>query len=422
MGGRPFIYAVELRNYRSFEHVRVFLKMFNVLVGLNGTGKSNFIDALRLVSESLSGSLEAALRDRGGVEEVRRISRGHPTHFEINLSLCLPDKRTCLYGFKIGSAANNALKVQHEECRIFPALEEGGGRQEFYVVREGEIVDASIPSTAALESDRLFLPVVSGLKAFRPVFELLARMGFYQLQPTAIGGLQAADPGEVLRRDGSNLAAVVRRLQAQDPRRMSRIHDFLAQVVPGVVSVSVDKMGSKEQIRIGQTVNDASPWKFPGISMSDGTLRALGVLVAALQSTGSARAPKVVGIEEPEVAIHPGAVPALTEALVEASTTTQIIVTTHSPELLNTKGLQVEDLLVVDKERGSTSITPADDQTREAIQKRLVDPGELLQAGQLRIDPQFAERARRATGQLPLFPHLDPAMRVQDQEPKVEPS
>ena len=63
---------VALHNYKSIGQCKVDLSSLNVLVGPNGSGKSNFIDALRLISESLSETLDYAIRQRGGIGEVRR--------------------------------------------------------------------------------------------------------------------------------------------------------------------------------------------------------------------------------------------------------------------------------------------------------------------------------------------------------------
>ena len=81
---------VRLRNYKSIAACDVEPGPLCFLVGPNGCGKSNFLDALRFVAEALRFSLEHALRDRGGIQEVRRRSGGHPNHFGIRLDLQLP--------------------------------------------------------------------------------------------------------------------------------------------------------------------------------------------------------------------------------------------------------------------------------------------------------------------------------------------
>ena len=73
-----FIHRVTIRNYKSIAACRVDLGALMFLVGQNGTGKSNFLDALRFVSDSLRNSQDHALRDRGTLKEVLRRSGGHP--------------------------------------------------------------------------------------------------------------------------------------------------------------------------------------------------------------------------------------------------------------------------------------------------------------------------------------------------------
>ena len=74
------------------------------LVGRNGSGKSNFLDALRFVADALNYiELDHAIRDRGGINDVRRRSRGHPNHFSIRLEFALPEGFTGHYAFRIGT-------------------------------------------------------------------------------------------------------------------------------------------------------------------------------------------------------------------------------------------------------------------------------------------------------------------------------
>src|SRR5438105_7917777 len=80
-----FIERVSLGNYRSFATCDVPLGPLMFLVGPNGAGKSNFLDAWSLVAESLRSSLGQALLNRGGIEEVRRRSPGHPNSCDIRL-------------------------------------------------------------------------------------------------------------------------------------------------------------------------------------------------------------------------------------------------------------------------------------------------------------------------------------------------
>ena len=99
------IHRLTLRNYKSIAECDVDLAGLTFLVGPNGSGKSNFVDALRLVTDALRTSPDHALRDRGGIKEVRRRSGGHPTHFDIKLEFRVGEV-IGHYGFRIGSRAS----------------------------------------------------------------------------------------------------------------------------------------------------------------------------------------------------------------------------------------------------------------------------------------------------------------------------
>lgn len=116
MPAPTFLKRVVLRNYKSIASCDVALGPLTYLLGPNGSGKSNFLDALHLVRDALSGSLDNALNERGGLQEVRRKSSGHPTHFGIRLEFVLRDGRTGHYAFNVGALSRGGHEVQTEEC------------------------------------------------------------------------------------------------------------------------------------------------------------------------------------------------------------------------------------------------------------------------------------------------------------------
>ena len=123
--------------------------------------------------------------------------------------------------------------------------------------------------------------------------------------------------------------------------------------------------------------------------MSDGTLRALGVLLAIHQQGARGEgspAPSLIGLEEPETALHPAAASVLLAALREASHSTQIVVTSHSPDLLDDDSIQAESLLSVVSEGGETHIAPLDAASQEMMRTKLFSAGELLRLNQLEPD------------------------------------
>lgn len=393
MKDSTFITRVVLKNYKSIAACDVRLQPLTFLVGRNGAGKSNFLDALRFVADALNTSLDHAVRARGNINDVckrsdRRITT--PDHFSIRFEFALPDGSTGYYAFQIQARLARYM-VQTEECKFHN--ENLTTPDIYFNVVKGNVTATSVKVAPAAAQDRLYLVNASGLPEFRPVYDAFSRMGFYNLNPDRIRDLQDPDPGDVLLRDGSNLTSVFSQLS---PVVRENIEEYLAVVVPGVQRVHVRKFGPKETLGFRQYVlGNEHPWQFLANNMSDGTLRVLGILVALFQGDDDAqkRVP-LVGIEEPEIALHPGAVGALLDALRDAAHRTQVIITTHSPDLLEDKHLDVDSILAVEADDGDTVIAPVDEASRSVVQDRLFTVGELLRSNQLQPDPAALPAAK----------------------------
>lgn len=395
------IRRVVLRNFKSIAACEVRLGPLTFLVGANGSGKSNFLDSMRFVADSLRTSLDHALRDRGTVKSVRRISGGHPNHFALRLDFALPDGAAGHYTFRVGAKPNGGYEVQDEECRVLPA--DPGAPDIHYHVKAGQVLACSHGPMPATLPDRLMLVAASGQPAFRPVFDALSRIEVYNLNPSQISTLQRPDPGELLRRDGSNAASVLQNLDAD---ALARVNTYLARLVPGVQSVEPKTLGQQETIEFRQIVaGQRHPWHFLATSMSDGTLRALGVLLAIHQrqsAPDATRSPSLIGLEEPETALHPAAASVLLAALREASRTTQTVVTSHSPDLLDNPDIDADEIYAVDNREGLTRIGRLDAAGREMLRRKLFTPGELLRQNQLMPDESTISDVRTES-QLRLF-------------------
>ena len=394
------IRRVVLRNYKSIAACDVRLAPLTFLVGANGSGKSNFLDSLRFVSDSLRTSLDHALRDRGTIKEVRRRSGGHPNHFALRIDFALADGVAGHFSFRVGAKPSGGYEVQNEECRLLPG--EPGAAPAYYHVKAGAVVSSSHGQLPVTLPDRLLLVAAAGLPAFRPAYDALSSMEVYNLNPQEISAMQRPDPGDLLRRDGGNAASV---LQNLDPQARKRVDEFLARIVPGVQSVRSATLGKLETIEFRQVVKGQQhPWQFLAAAMSDGTLRALGVLLAIHQrsASGDKRAPALIGLEEPETALHPAAASVLLAALREAAQQTQIVVTSHSPDLLDNPDIGDDSLYAVDNAEGLTRIGHIDAAGREMLRQRLFTPGELLRQNQLAPDPASVADVR-SENQLGLF-------------------
>jgi predicted ATPase len=243
----------------------------------------------------------------------------------------------------------------------------------------------------AAAPDRLYLVAASGLEPFRHVFDGLSAINVYSLNPDAMRRLQPPDAGDLLRRDGANIASVLERLRREQPRIKGRVEEYLGHVVTGVSRVERKGYGAWEALEFKQAVaGDTTPWTFQAMSMSDGTLRALGVLAALFSGNQALLGP--VGIEEPEVALHPAAAGLLLDALRDASGSRQVLVTTHSPDLLDSPDLGPDELLAVRADDGTTRIGRVDPAGQRALREALFTAGEMLRVDQLAPDPDVPDQ------------------------------
>jgi predicted ATPase len=383
----PRISHVEIRNYKSIGQSVVDLEPLCVLVGPNGAGKSNFVDALAFVQDSLSDSLDLAFKNRGGIGAVRRRSAGHPTHLYIRLVLQLADNLSADYAFEIAAKPTERFSVAHERCVVGSFM----GDEHRFEVQEGEFSRGIPGIRPRVKPDRLALFAASATEEFRPVYDFLTSMRFYSIVPFRVRELQDPDPGDHLKRDGSNAAAVLKRLreEGQDADGYERVCRLLSRVVEGVRKVEYRTVGQKETLQFKQDVGLKDPWTFDALNMSDGTLRVLGLLLAVYQPGHHS----VIAIEEPEATVHPAAAELVTGVLIDAANDRQVVLTTHSPDILDHKDLHDSQLKVVTMESGRTLISDVSRSSRQAIHDRLYTAGELLRTGELTGEVATAKQA-----------------------------
>jgi hypothetical protein len=301
------------------------------------------------------------------------------------------------YAFDLAARPREAFSVAHERCVVQPFMQP---RHEFEV-ENGQFTRPVPGIRPRIEPDRLALTVVSAAEEFRPVYDFLTGIQRYTLQPEQLRALQDPDPGEgaVLLPDGSNAAAVLQRIKErgeQNGQVYDRICRLLGQIVPGTAGVEAKSVGRKETLEFRQNVGQKHDWRFDALNMSDGTLRALGILLAVYQP----RPASLIAIEEPESTIQPAAAEILMDILLDGVERSQVLITTHSPDILDNKKLRDEQVVAVEALEGVARITPLTDTTRDLIRRRLYTPGELLRQDEIRVDPQYAARSAQ---QMDLF-------------------
>ncbi len=399
---RPYLKQIQIRNFKNIAETSVDLHSgLTVLVGPNGAGKSNFVDALSFVADCLNYSIQLAFRNRGGAAAVRRKSERRPGNLGLRFRIVLGDEGCADYAFEVTFRAGGVFEVARERCVVEPVL----GRRHEFEAKNGMFTKQVPDIRPRLEPDRLALTILSATEEFRPVFDFLSSIRRYNLRPESIRQLQDPDQSEGtnLLPDGRNAAAVLRRIMeggGKNGQNYERLCHLMSKVVPGVVKVEPQSFGQKETLRFAQQARDQKKWDFEALNMSDGTLRVLGILLAVYQPQATA----LIAIEEPESTIHPAAAEILTDILLDGAERSQVVITTHSPEILDNKKITEDQVLVADAAEGIAQITPLPLGAREAIRQKLYSVGELLGRGELGVDRELAKQRAQ---QVDLFAELE---------------
>jgi predicted ATPase len=346
MAPRFDITRVRLRNYKSIESCDVELGPLTLLVGPNGSGKSNFLDALQFVADALNTNLENAFRERGGFGSVSRFG---DREFEIEITVGSGDA-SWDYGLGLSPLRDGGYRVASESWH-FP---DGEG-----VRLESDLHSRLWLPNADGDASDLLLKALSGFRSVSPI-------------PEQMRDISRPDLGDRLLRDASNAPNVIARLTADDPATKRLIEEYLTLVVDGMVGVESRQISSWRALLFKQETEDGQAREFDALSMSDGTLHALGVLIALFDGT------ETVGIEEPESGLHPAAAAVLMDALRDGAHRRQVLVTTHSPDLLDVPGLDASEVLAVRSVRGRTVIGRLNAAGSYALKESLYTPGALI--------------------------------------------
>lgn len=384
----PRIRQIQIQNYKSIERAVVDLEPFTVFVGANGSGKSNFVDALAFVQECLSDSIRQAWNRREKASLLPVWLKG-AVSFGFNFAIDLAEGVTADYAFKVSVDEDERFRIAREKCSV---VNRSGGRWA-YEVAEGRFLKEIPGIRSQLLPDRLALFAASATEEFRPVYDFLTSMRLYSIDPRRLRQWQDVDPGISLEPDGSNAASVLGEILygEEDQYRYERIRNLLSVAVPGIQKIDVIDKGGKAILEFETEVGEGELGHLAATEMSDGTLRLLGLLLAIYQP----QRPAVLAIEEPEATVHPAAAELVVQVLLDAAHDRQVLITTHSPDILDAKELADAQIRVVTIEHGRTIIAPLSNASRRGIQERLYTPGELLRIDELHQDLDAAQEAAR---------------------------
>lgn len=357
--------TLTVSNYRSLgEDVRIQFGEFTVLVGPNGSGKSNVMDALRFVADAMHMGLSGAITMRHGIGAVRRWSGGHPFNVALRLDFTLPSG-PAYYAFELVGSSAEEYEVKFEEAMVVHDTEHTRFRVERGVWKEGPT-----GLRPPLDTQSLALQLVGGDERFQELVHALQNIAVYSIFPDTLRAPQKYNPSKPMSRHGDNWVAI---LKDQPPTTWKpELVAALHKLTGDTLDVKVTQAASYLVVQFQHTSPNKKPKWFDAAQESDGTLRVAGIITALLQEPPV----PVLGIEEPELTIHPGAIPLLYDHLVQASKRSQVIVNTHSPELLDR--VKPDDVRVVMRRDGVTTVTSMDRNQRDVVKKGLMTLGEVM--------------------------------------------
>lgn len=371
------IKQLRIKDYRSLAAVEITFEPLTVLVGPNGSGKSNVVDALRFIYDALRLGLDSAVVRRQGMSAIRRWSaKGRPYNVEIEVKI-ETDEIHATYAFTLGSERRSEYQVSKEMCC---ARSKQQAQHVIFETDKGQWKQKPPDLAPPLQTDTLILPLLATAPLYKQVYEFLTSMSFYNIFPNALAEPQKPGNPYPLDEYGGNLASTLRGLLRDKSPLLPGLKKAFQDVLPDVVDFQVSQVGGYLATYLFHRMSDERA-KFTLSQESDGTLRLLGILVALYQDPPRT----LIALEEPELTIHPGVLSLLWEEIDKASERSQIILTTHSPDLLDM--CRAEQIRVTEKIEGETYIDPIDDTQKAIIRDRLFAPGELLRAQGLHRQP-----------------------------------
>lgn len=379
VAGKGVVRVRELRasNYRSLsDDVVVPFGDLTALVGPNGSGKSNVLDIFRFLREALTFGLEPAVSKRLGITRLRRVAPTKPRAIKVGVDLEAPNEWSASYDLQLNAAKGASYRVEKEKLHIST-----GGEESVFLEVDGGRVRAAPSGLAPRASENeLVLPGLAGDPHIRPVVEALRSIRVHSIFPRELSQPQPVGVAPPLDDIGSNWCAV---MKAMDHSAIRELALAMERVTGDITNVRVESAGGYYTAEFEHQLDNVTRW-FSAGQESDGTLRLAGILTALLQSP----APPLIGIEEPELTINPGLLPLLFDYLKAASSRTQVVITTHSPDLLDM--LPIDNVLAVQRVNGASFVGQVSRDQREIVRSDLLSPGGLLRTGGIR--PQGPER------------------------------
>ncbi len=368
------IKRLKASRFRSLgKEVTIEFGPLTVLVGQNGAGKSNTIDALVFLADCMQIGLEGAITKRGGIRALRHAgSQGRPYDVSIHVEVVL-DGATGDYDVALTRDSVEAHRVKSERASLY----DGSGRVGFRV-EAGTWIGGPTDVRPRVDATSLALPLLAGDARFAPLARTLRSVASYSIFPDALRTPQKYDPKRPMDRQGTNWVSILK--DQEEVTWKSDLVTVLHKLTGDIDDVSFHPVAGFLVMQFKHEQDPKAKRKrwFDAAQESDGTLRVAGMMAALLQQPR----PDLIAIEEPELTVHPGALRLLYDYIKEGSLHGQVVLTTHSPDLLSL--LAVDEVRVVARVGDETHVSPLDESQRDVVNRGLFSLGDVMRTEGLR--------------------------------------
>lgn len=316
---------IKVHGFKSIRKLDLELRPINVLIGANGSGKSNFLGVFPLVHAVRLGREERYSALRGGADRLLHFGSKHTPDIRIKLQLS-------------EGIEYSAVLIATDEDRLLTV-------EESLSSNEGSEIDLLFPTDDEAEVESHHLD------------RIMTKWNAYQFHDTSLGSPMRRTAlmrdRRRLRIDGTNLAPFLYRLKKHRRKSYRRILHTVRLVAPFLSDFVLEPdEDDQDSIRLEWTHAESDSF-FDAASMSDGTLRFIAL--ATLFCQPLELQPKVIVVDEPELGLHPAAIGLLAEMIQSAAHDSTVIVATQSPTLVDY--FEPEDVVVVDLVDGATEFT-----------------------------------------------------------------
>jgi predicted ATPase len=350
---------ITVQGFKSIERQTIELGALNVLIGANGSGKSNLLSALSFFRASALGDEEALVKRLGGADRLlfhgKKLTKfcffsceEESFSYKQTLIPVAGDRLVATNGCL--SISGSKIECSGEETDIDSLETELRNVEERYIrdsLAQGKLADDAVEKM---------------LGEFPSAKQHIEDWRMYHLHDTsataAVKSTCNIDDNRYLREDAANLAACLYWLKLKYPREYRQIVSIIQIAMPYLEDFVLEPLRRNERtIRLEWKQRNSDAY-FDADSLSDGSLRF--VALTTLLNLPEHAMPRLVVIDEPELGLHPLAIRLLSEMLDVASQQTQILVATQSVTLLD--DFAPQDVIVAEHDGAKTTFNRLDEE------------------------------------------------------------